>query len=162
MARISLMQKPQERPSPAQTVERITKSAGEPVQVKAAAAMAKATKVSSGKPEADAKTSSAFEPLPDDMLYPEGISPKDYAEREASFYGGRGRSYKLQAEASARRRSGIAAELAAAHPQYSHAIRGLLRQLHRAGTNPATIASAVEHYKAFVPADVAQAMDAFK
>jgi hypothetical protein len=130
-------------------------------KVKAAAAKVKVPKVTQEVTQA-AEHSAAFEPLPDDMLYPDGITPKDYAEREAALYGGRGHKYKLQAEASARRRNGIAAEITSAHPQYTHAVSGLLRQLHKIGPNPAQIARAVEHYKAFVPDDVAKAMDAFK
>jgi hypothetical protein len=121
--------------------------------------------LSSDVPQPEPKSApkqATFEPLDEDLLYPKGITPKAYAEQEANLYGGRGQSYKLKAEQSERRRSGIASALIAQHPEYAHAIEGLHRQLQRIGPNSAEIEKAVEHYKSFVPDSVAKEMDAFK
>lgn len=131
--------------------ERITKASGEAPQVKAAAAQAKAA------PEAD----TPYEPLAEEYLYPKGITPKEYAMREAAKNHARSEKYIAKAEASERRRQGIASEIKAKHPAAARAVDWLVRELQRVGTNPKEIARTVRYAQENVADDVAQSLGAF-
>jgi hypothetical protein len=86
-----------------------------------------------------------YEPIDDEYLYPKGITPQEYAAREAEKNGG-GSVYKGKAQASETRRQTIANELIAKHPKWAAAIRGLHRQLQIIGNKPDEIADASHHY----------------
>lgn len=132
-------------------------------KVKAAAAKVKAPKPEpKASPEAPAADHVPYEPLPDEHLYPRGITPKEYAMREAAAKGTRSETYMAKAEASERRRQTIASELKANHPQSARAIDWLQRELQRVGVNPKEVARAVRYAQDNVPDDVAKAMEAFK
>jgi hypothetical protein len=104
-----------------------------PVEVKAAALRQKITKTN-GKLKGDTTTEprNAFEPFPEERLYPKGISPEAYAAAEADAYLGpnvpRGRRelYMTQAEGTARGRIAIIDSMKAKHPAYRQAFDGLL------------------------------------
>ncbi|MBW7970949.1 hypothetical protein [Bradyrhizobium sp. BR 10289] len=128
-------------------------------KVKAAAAKVKAPKAA---PEAPAEADVPYEPLSEEHLYPRGITPKEYAQREAAGKGTRSETYMAKAEASERRRQTIAAELKAQHPKSARAIDWLARELQRVGVNPKEVARAVRYAQDNVPDDVAKAMEAFK
>ncbi|MHC2284424.1 hypothetical protein [Bradyrhizobium barranii] len=132
--------------------ERITKASGEEPKVKAAAAQAKAAQ------GADVP----YEPLSEEYLYPKGISPKEYAMREAAKNNVRSEKYIAKAEASERRRQGIAREIKAKHPDAARAIDWVVRELQRVGTNPKEIARTVRYAQENVADDVAKALEAFK
>lgn len=132
--------------------ERITKASGEEPQVKAAAAQAKAAQ------GADVP----YEPLSEEYLYPKGISPKEYAMREAAKNNVRSEKYIAKAEASERRRQGIAREIKAKHPDAARAVDWVVRELQRVGTNPKEIARTVRYAQENVADDVAKALEAFK
>jgi hypothetical protein len=130
-------------------------------KVKAAAAKVKAPKAEKAAPEATLEADVPYEPLPEHHLYPKGITPKEYAMREAAGKGTRSETYMAKAEASEHRRQGIASELKAKHPQSARAIDWLARELQRVGINPKEVARAVRHAQDNVPDDVAQSMEAF-
>jgi hypothetical protein len=117
-----------------------------------------------GKVEADAPALSIpYEPLAEEYLYPKGISPKEYAKREAASKGKAGNAvYEGKAEASERRRQGIASDLKAKHPTAARAIDWLQRELQRVGVNPHDVERAIKHAQDNVTDDVASALEAFK
>lgn len=112
--------------------------------------------------EGDTVTPAPYEPLAEEHLYPKGITPQEYAQLEAAGKGTRSEVYMAKAEASERRRQGIASELKSKFPKSARAIDWLQRELQRVGTNPKEIARAVKHAQENVPDDVATAMEAFK
>lgn len=128
---------------------KIKKSKGGPVKTEEPKAEA---------PKADVST--PFEPFSEDQLYPADISAKAYAMREAQEYGIRAPSYLLQAEQSGQKRINAEHALVAQYPEFSHAIRGLVRQLHRIGTNRKTRDSAIAHYTAFMSPEAGAAVEA--
>jgi hypothetical protein len=119
-------------------------------------------KVKTEAPKAE-ETKAAFAPLDEERLYPADISPQAYAIREAAAYGVRSPKYRDQAEQSAQNRINSETALVAKYPEFTHAIKGLVRQLHKIGTNPKRRDAAVDHYAAFLPPEVASAVQsAFK
>jgi hypothetical protein len=130
-------------------------------KVKAAAAKVKAPKAEKVAPEAPLEADVPYEPLAEHHLYPKGITPKEYAMREAASKGTRSETYMAKAEASEHRRQTIASELKAKHPQSARAIDWLARELQRVGINPKEVARAVRHAQDNVPDDVAKSMEAF-
>jgi hypothetical protein len=130
--------------------------------VNAQAAKPKTIKKTNGKVEAEAPIESPYEPLAEEHLYPKGITPKEYAEREAAAKGTRSDVYKAKAEASEKRRADIASDLTAKYPKSARAIGWLHRELQKVGVNPKEIARVVKHAQENVPDDVAKAMEVFK
>lgn len=128
-------------------------------KVKAAAAKIKAPKAT---PEAAPAADVPYEPLSEEYLYPKGISPKEYAMREAAKNNVRSEKYIAKAEASERRRQGIAREIKAKHPDAASAVDWVVRELQRVGTNPKEIARTVRYAQENVADDVAKALEAFK
>lgn len=130
----------------------------------AARAELKAAKITkaNGRLEGDttAQPRNAYEPFPEERLYPQDITPEAYAAAEADAYLGphvpRGRreNYMARAEATARVRGDIIATFKAKYPQYRHAFDGLLRQLHKIGGKPEKALDAIHHYAGFLPADI--------
>lgn len=130
----------------------------------AASAALKAAKITkaNGKLEGDttAQPRNAYEPFPEERLYPQDITPEAYAAAEADAYLGpnvpRGRreNYMARAEATARARGDIIATFKAKYPHYRHAFDGLLRQLHKIGGKPEKALDAIHHYAGFLPANI--------
>ena len=131
----------------------------ERAKVKAEAARVKAPKAA---PEAPPAADVPYEPLSEEYLYPKGISPKEYAMREAAKNNVRSEKYIAKAEASERRRQGIAREIKAKHPDAARAVDWVVRELQRVGTNPKEIARTVRYAQENVADDVAKALEAFK
>jgi hypothetical protein len=140
-------------------------SAVKAVPDKSTAPASKITKKANGKVESTAQAPAAdgpFEPLPENLLYPPDISAKAYAAREAGEYGIRSPKYMLKAEHTAQQRIDAATEVKSQHPQYKHAVDGLVRQLHRIGSNPVEVNKAVNHYASLLPPEAGKALkDAF-
>jgi hypothetical protein len=114
------------------------------------------------KTEEPALSDVPYAPLAEEHLYPKGITPKEYADLEASSKNIRSDVYRAKAEASETHRAGIASDLKAKHPKAARAIDWLHRELQRVGTNPAEINRAVKYAQENVTSDVATAMEAFK
>lgn len=156
------------KPLPEQSVPQVAPqvpAAPEPLspsQVKAALAQLKAQTITkkNGKVESSVEDSAPFEPLAEEHLYPRDISAKEYAAREAAGHGANSPIYAPKAEATATRRINAETELVGKYPEFTHAIKGLVRQLHRVGRNPQEVSKAVEHFAAFVSPAAAQEMRA--
>jgi hypothetical protein len=130
---------------------------------KAAADKVRATKAPAApKAAPEAPQAPDYEPLADEHLYPKGITPKQYAELEASRKGTNSDVYKAKAQASEHRRQTIASDLKAKFPKEAHAVDWLQRELQRVGTNPAEITRAVKYAQDNVSDDLAKALEAFK
>jgi hypothetical protein len=121
-------------------------------------------KVKTEAPKAEeAPKASAYEPLDDAQLYPADISAKAYAVHEASAYGAKSPKYLAKAEHSAQKRIDAEKALVAQYPEFSHAIKGLVRQLHKIGSNTKERDKAVDHYSDFLSPEAAAAVQsAFK
>jgi hypothetical protein len=121
-------------------------------------------KVKTEAPKAEeAPKATPFEPLDEAQLYPPDISAKAYAVHEASAYGAKSPKYLAKAEHSAQKRIDAEKTLVSQYPEFSHAIKGLVRQLHKIGSNTKERDAAVEHYAAFLSPEAAAAVTtAFK
>jgi hypothetical protein len=121
-------------------------------------------KVKTEAPKAEeAPKASPYEPLDDAQLYPADISAKAYAVHEASAYGAKSPKYLAKAEHSAQKRINAEQTLVSQYPEFSHAIKGLVRQLHKIGSNSKERDKAVDHYSAFLSPEAASAVQsAFK
>jgi hypothetical protein len=159
------------QPARAKESQALAKEAAkaEQAKVKAAAAQVRATskitkkagKVESTAPEAAAEPA-PYSPLDEHQLYPRDITPEAYAMREASEYGARSPGYLRKAEASARSRIEAETALVAKHPSEAAPIKGLVRQLHRIGSNATDRKAAVAHYASFMkPEAAADVLKAF-
>jgi hypothetical protein len=130
---------------------------------KAAADKVRATKAPAApKAAPEAPQAPDYEPLAEEHLYPKGVTPKQYAELEASRKGTNSDVYKAKAQASEHRRQTIASDLKAKFPKEAHAVDWLQRELQRVGTNPAEITRAVKYAQDNVSDDLAKALEAFK
>lgn len=138
-----------------------------------AAAAPKATKIT--KANGKVETSDPFEglggyePIPNERLYPQGISPGQYAEMEASNYlgpnvpKGRRESYIESITDTATARHDIINAMKSQYPQYGAAFDGLLRQLYKIGSKRNRALEAINHYAGLLPTDAGKALkDAFK
>jgi hypothetical protein len=121
-------------------------------------------KVKTEAPKAEeAPKATPYEPLDDAQLYPADISAKAYAVHEASAYGAKSPKYLAKAEHSAQKRINAEQTLVSQYPEFSHAIKGLVRQLHKIGSNSKERDKAVDHYSAFLSPEAASAVQsAFK
>jgi hypothetical protein len=82
---------------------------------------------------------------------------------EASAYGAKSPKYLAKAEHSAQKRINAEQTLVSQYPEFSHAIKGLVRQLHKIGSNSKERDKAVDHYSAFLSPEAASAVQsAFK
>jgi hypothetical protein len=110
-----------------------------------------------------------YEPIPNERLYPQGISPGQYAEMEASNYlgpnvpKGRRESYIESITDTATARHDIINAMKTQYPQYGSAFDGLLRQLYKIGSKRNRALEAINHYAGLLPTDAGKALkDAFK
>jgi hypothetical protein len=134
------------------------------------AAAPKKIKKTNGKmaEEPKATASDDFEPLPNDKLYPHGITPSEYAQLELAANRKPGYpqkaidNYVASARMSEEARQAVRDKLLGDYPEHAAPIKALHRQLQKAGRNPERIAKTVNAYKHHVPAHVAAAMDAYK
>jgi hypothetical protein len=114
----------------------------------------------SGNPDGEVKATRApFEPFAEDtMIYPDGISAKQYGEAEAQSHGTTSERYKKNAERTAAAWIKSTNLLSSQFPGYKHSFKATLRHLIEIGSDKETRRAAIEHFASHVPDDVAQAM----
>ncbi len=132
-------------------------------ELRAAAKPKKITKTN-GKVETEAPPppkaeAAAFEPFAEDtMIYPEGITARQYGEAEAQSHGTSSERYKKNAERTAAAWIKTTNLLSSQFPGYKPSFKATLRHLIEIGSDREKRRAAIEHFSSHVPDDVAAAM----
>jgi hypothetical protein len=95
-----------------------------------------------------------YSPVPEEMLYPKGMTPDLYADTHTAQWQAmhpnaprfRADAYKASVLDTANGRNDAIEAVKEAHPEYSHALDGLLRQLYKIGNNRPLAMRAINHY----------------